>query len=143
MPCGLLRDVVTLLVPSRGADRRLDDRRRLADAFERCGPMENYFNDQPHGEREGHRFLDPEVAEVLRAGRLSCGWSFRTAGKQLDIAHGYLCSLEHGQRVPSVVVAELLMEGYGLGDRDASLVRSIALVGVGRDWHEGAINGPR
>jgi hypothetical protein len=41
--------------------------------------------------------------------------------------------LEKGRRVPSVVVVEALVTGYGLRGPDAALVRSVGLAGVGRD----------
>jgi hypothetical protein len=41
--------------------------------------------------------------------------------------------LETGQRVPSVALAEVLIDGYRLDAGDAELLRSVALPGVGRD----------
>lgn len=105
--------------------------------------MENTATRRPKSEhrgehREPSRFLPPEVAGVLRRGRRARGWSFRMAGKRTGVAFGYLHMLEAGTRVPSVVVAEALVEGYGLSGADAEALRSVALVGVGRDWHHGA-----
>jgi hypothetical protein len=53
----------------------------------------------------------------------------------MGVAFGYLAMLEQGRRVPSTVVAEVLIEGYDLSDAEACLVRSVALPRVGRDWH--------
>jgi hypothetical protein len=50
------------------------------------------------------------------------------------VAFGYLCLLEHGKRVPSVAVAEALVETYGLTSSEAALLRSAALEGVGRSF---------
>jgi hypothetical protein len=52
----------------------------------------------------------------------------------MGLSVGMVWMLDHGQRVPSTVVAELLIEGYKLSYGEAGLVRSAALPGVGRDW---------
>jgi hypothetical protein len=41
--------------------------------------------------------------------------------------------LEADQRVPSVVLAEVLISGQRLRAADAALIRSVALPNVGRD----------
>jgi transcriptional regulator with XRE-family HTH domain len=56
------------------------------------------------------------------------------AGNRTGVSFGYLCLLEHGKRVPSVVVAEALVETYGLTASEAALLRSVALEGVGRSF---------
>jgi transcriptional regulator with XRE-family HTH domain len=97
--------------------------------------MENTVSRRRQGEhREPSRFLRPEVAAILRRGRRARGWSFRVAGQRTGVAYGYLAMLEGGHRVPSVVVADALVESYGLTGADAEAVRSVALPGVGRDW---------
>jgi hypothetical protein len=47
---------------------------------------------------------------------------------------GYLCYLEQGRRVPSVIVAEALIDGLRLDRSEAEQLRSVALRGVGRDF---------
>lgn len=87
----------------------------------------------PPGQREAHRHLAPDIAESLRRARRGRGWSFRAAARATGVNAGYLCHLEHGRRVPSIVVAEALIKGYELTGGDAALLRSAALEGVGRD----------
>jgi ribosome-binding protein aMBF1 (putative translation factor) len=103
--------------------------------------VENRTETRPHGEqrvhREARRYLDPEVAAVLHRARRARGWSYRVAGRRMGVSYGYLAELEAGHRVPSTVVAEVLVDGYGLTDRSAALVRSVAIAGVGRDWRHG------
>jgi hypothetical protein len=41
--------------------------------------------------------------------------------------------IEHGQRQPSITVAEILIRTYELTGQQADVVRSIALADVGRD----------
>ena len=50
------------------------------------------------------------------------------------INFGYLCHLEHGQRVPSVVVVEALVDGLKLDAAEADALRAVGLAGVGRDF---------
>jgi hypothetical protein len=49
-----------------------------------------------------------------------------------------LSMLEAGQRLPSVVLAEDLITGYGLGDGAAAFLRAVALPDVGRASPYGA-----
>ena len=88
---------------------------------------------EPHGP---HRYLAPAIAESLTRARQRRGWSYREAARVTGVDGGYLCHLEHGRRVPSVLVVEALVEGYGLTGSDAENLRAVGLVGVGRDWHE-------
>jgi hypothetical protein len=83
--------------------------------------------------RSPHRHLSPEIAAIFRQARLARRWSYRWAFKETGVPFGYLCMLEGGKRVPSIVVAEVLIEGYGLTYVEADLVRSAALHDVGRD----------
>jgi transcriptional regulator with XRE-family HTH domain len=59
------------------------------------------------------------------------------AAEKLGVSFGYLAMLEGGHRVPSTVVAEVLIEGYRLTYDQADLLRSVALPEVGRDWRLG------
>ena len=77
--------------------------------------------------------LPAELTDALRIARRSRGWSFRTAGGRLGVDGGHLCAIEHGRRIPSIVIARLLIDGYRLDDRHASWLESLALHGVGRD----------
>ena len=77
-------------------------------------PTDNVSVDGPRGQREPHRYLDPEVASSLRKARLRRGWSLRTAARFTGVDAGYMCHLEHGRRVPSVVIAEALISGLKL-----------------------------
>jgi hypothetical protein len=45
-----------------------------------------------------------------------------------------MCHLEHGRRVPSVVIAEALISGLKLNGFEAEQLRAVALSGVGRDF---------
>jgi hypothetical protein len=45
-----------------------------------------------------------------------------------------MCHLEHGRRVPSIVVAEGLISGLKLDAFEAEQLRAVALIGVGRDF---------
>jgi hypothetical protein len=47
----------------------------------------------------GQRELDPRVASVLRLARWRYGWTVRQAGERLGLSIGYVCELEHGNRV--------------------------------------------
>jgi transcriptional regulator with XRE-family HTH domain len=83
---------------------------------------------------EQRRTLAPDVAELLRRHRLARGWSYRQAAKETGVSYSYLAMLEAAARAPSVVLAEALIDAYGIGPGDAEALRSAALVGVGRDW---------
>jgi transcriptional regulator with XRE-family HTH domain len=74
------------------------------------------------------------VASSLRKARLGRGWSFRTAARFTGVDAGYICHLEHGRRVPSVVIAEALISGLKLNGFEAEQLRAVALSGVGRDF---------
>lgn len=89
---------------------------------------------EPAPQRSPHRHLPAEIATIFRHARRRRGWSYRAAAKELGIALGYVAMLDKGQRVPSTVVAEVLIEGYDLTDDEACLVRSVAIPHVGRDW---------
>jgi hypothetical protein len=97
-------------------------------------PTGNAKPDPPQGQRSPHRYLAPEVAESLRRARRRRGWSFRRAGRAIGVNPGYLCYLEQGRRVPSVVVAEALIDGLKLDRDEAADLRAVALYGVGRDF---------
>ena len=97
-------------------------------------PTDNVSVDGPRGQHEPHRYLDPEVASSLRKARLGRGWSFRTAARFTGVDAGYMCHLEHGRRVPSIVVAEGLISGLKLNAFEAEQLRAVALSGVGRDF---------
>ncbi len=90
-------------------------------------------HDPPWRSRHAHRNLDPEVAEMLAQSRRDRGWSQVTAAANLRISRRMIGMLEAGQRVPSVSLAEVLIDGYHLDAGDADLLRSVALPGVGRD----------
>ena len=44
----------------------------------------------------------------------ACTWSLRTAARFTGVDAGYMCHLEHGPRVPSIVVAEAFISGLKL-----------------------------
>jgi transcriptional regulator with XRE-family HTH domain len=98
-----------------------------------AGPTDNVPIDGPRGQHEPHRYLDPEVAESLRKARLRLGWSFRKAAQVTGVDAGYMCHLEHGRRVPSIVTAEALISGLKLDAFEAEQLRAVALRDVGRD----------
>ncbi len=80
----------------------------------------------------GKRHLPADIARSLRLGRRHRGWSLRTAERNLGVSFSYLCHLENGNRVPSSVVAELLIDGYRLGAEEARRLRSSAVPDAGR-----------
>jgi hypothetical protein len=90
--------------------------------------------EESQAERRPQRYLNAEIVTILSQGRKGRGWSYRTAARQMGLSVGMVWMLDHGQRVPSTVVAELLIEGYKLSYAEADLVRSAALPHVGRDW---------
>ena len=90
-------------------------------------------HDPPWRSRHAHRSLDPAVAEMLREARVGRGWSQVQAGRELGVARRMIGMLEAGQRVPSTVMADVLIDGYDLDGPEAELLRSAALHNVGRD----------
>jgi ribosome-binding protein aMBF1 (putative translation factor) len=100
------------------------------------GPMDNETLHPAVEPREPHRYLAPSIADSLTQARHMRGWSYRKAAQVTGVDAGYLCHLEHGRRVPSVVVVEELVKGYGLTGSDAENLRAVGLAGVGRDGHE-------
>ena len=106
----------------------------LTTPSKEAGPTDNVPIDGPYGQHEPRRHLDPDVAESLRRARLRCGWSFRKAAQATELDAGFLCHLEHGRRVPSVVTAEALISGLKLNGFEAEQLRAVALSGVGRDF---------
>ena len=107
---------------------------QLTTPSNEAGPTDNAPVDGPHGQREPRRYLHPEVASSLRRARLRCGWSFRRAAQATGVDAGFMCHLEHGRRVPSVVTAEALISGLKLDAFEAEQLRAVALIGVGRDF---------
>ena len=89
-------------------------------------------HDPPWRSRHAHRSLDPAVARMLAGARHGRGWTQYTAAAALGVSRRMIGMLEAGQRVPSVVMAEDLIGGYGLGVAEAELLRSVALPDVGR-----------
>lgn len=81
----------------------------------------------------GWRTLDRDVAALLRHARRARGWTIRGAGRRLGVAASMICHLEHGERRPSTVLAEILIDGYKMAPADARRLRAVALRGVGRD----------
>jgi len=75
--------------------------------------------------------LPKDVADLLKRARK--GRSFRQAARDTGVDSGYICTLEHGRRAPSIVVAEALIKGYQMSPPDAERLRSASLFGVGRD----------
>jgi transcriptional regulator with XRE-family HTH domain len=82
------------------------------------------------------------VAAILAQARAERGWSCAAAAARLGISRRMLGMLEHGQRVPSVVLAEALIAGYDLDVDQAHMLRSTALPNVGRDspFRDGSMN---
>jgi len=113
---------------------RVLGQRELTTPSQEARPRDNVSVDGPCGQHEPHRYLDPEVASSLREARLRHGWSFRTAARFTGVDAGYMCHLEHGRRVPSIVVAEGLISGLKLNAFEAEQLRAVALSGVGRDF---------
>ena len=110
------------------------EQRELTTPSKAARPTDNVSVDVPCGQHEPHRYLDQEVAESLRKARLRLGLSFRKAAQATGVDSGYLCHLEHGHRVPSVVTAEALISGLKLDAFEAEQLRAVALSGVGRDF---------
>ncbi|MGO9151117.1 MAG: helix-turn-helix domain-containing protein [Acidimicrobiales bacterium] len=108
--------------------------RELTTSSNETRPTDNVSVAGPRRQREPRRYLDPEVASSLRRARLRLGWSLRTAAQFTGVDAGYMCHLEHGRRVPSVVTAEALISGLKLDLFEAEQLRAVALIGVGRDF---------
>lgn len=78
--------------------------------------------------------LPEDIARLISRARLRRGWSYRRAAKACGTVCGYVHMLEHGQRCPSVVMAEALISGLKLNPSEAELLRAVSLRGVGRDF---------
>ena len=78
--------------------------------------------------------LSDDVARLIARARLRLGWSYRQAAGACGTTCGYVHMLEHGQRCPSVVMAEALITGLELNADDAESLRRVSLRGVGRDF---------
>ena len=113
---------------------RVLGQRELTTPSQEARPRDNVSVDGPCGQHEPHRYLDPDVAASLREARLRRGLSFREAAQATGVDAGYMCHLEHGRRVPSVVTAEALISGLKLDPFEAEQLRAVALSGVGRDF---------
>jgi transcriptional regulator with XRE-family HTH domain len=90
-----------------------------------------------HGEHDGERerhSLTQETATMLAAARKSCGWSLRQAAARVGVRHGFVAMLERGERAPSRVTADALIDAYQLDAAAAALLRSEAVTGAGRDY---------
>lgn len=79
--------------------------------------------------------MDPTLGATFRGYRLRHGWSFRQAARVVGVSPGTIRFLEIGQRAPSVVVAEQLIDRYKMSLDDANALRDAALEGVGKDWY--------
>jgi transcriptional regulator with XRE-family HTH domain len=88
--------------------------------------------DPPWRSRHAHRNLPRDVAELLRAARDSHGWTISEASRRTGVSRRMITLLERGERYPSTVLADALIEGYELGQRNAWRLRDIALPNVGR-----------
>lgn len=90
-------------------------------------------HDPPWRSRTAHRNLDPAVAAMLAQARTDRGWNKMRAAARTGVSRRMIGMLEAGQRVPSVVLAETLIDGYELSYTEATLLRSVALRYVSRD----------
>lgn len=117
----LARRVVAL---RPGAPSRLVD---TADVVDAPKP-----GDPPWRSRHAHRSLAPAVSGLLLEARLGLCLTVAEAAERIGITPRMVRYLEAGQRRPSTVVAEQLVEAYELDGDDAAAVRSVALRHVGR-----------
>ena len=62
----------------------------------------------------------------------TAGWSYRQAERKTGVSAGHLCRLEHGQRVPSVAVAELLIDQFHLCGPIVDQLLEVAVSDAGR-----------
>lgn len=102
--------------------------------------MGNGHSEADHGQhpwRPGLRYLDPGIAEAVRHGRINRGWSYRQAERKTGVSAGHLCRLEHGQRVPSVAVAELLIDQFHLCGPIVDQLLEVAVSDAGRSRKPG------
>jgi transcriptional regulator with XRE-family HTH domain len=90
-------------------------------------------HDPPWRSRHAHRNLNPEAAAMLADARAARGWTQVQAAAWTGISRRMIGILEAGQRVPSTVLVEALIDGYGLGLAEAAMLRAVALPNVGRD----------
>jgi transcriptional regulator with XRE-family HTH domain len=80
-----------------------------------------------------HR-LPRDLGGKLREARNECGGTIHEAARRAGISSGMLSYLEHGLRAPGTVVAERLMEVYGLWDRVAEALLEAAIPDRGKAW---------
>lgn len=76
--------------------------------------------------------LSASLAAELRAARLERGLSLLGAAVAAGVSRGYLWLLETGQRCPSLIVADALIEALGMGDESAERLRAVAKTDAGR-----------
>jgi transcriptional regulator with XRE-family HTH domain len=88
----------------------------------------------PHGARQWNprRVITPDVAAMLAAARRGRGWSLREAARRAGVSPGTIVHLEAARRAPSIIVAEDIIEAYGLPPADAARLRSAAVTDAGR-----------
>jgi transcriptional regulator with XRE-family HTH domain len=89
--------------------------------------------DPPWRRRAAHRDLPPDVAAMLRQARLARGWSLSEAERRTLISRRMLSLLERGERRPSVVLAESLVQAYRLGPVSSARLAAVAVRNAGRD----------
>lgn len=89
-------------------------------------------HDPPWRSRTAHRHLPPPLPAALRRARLARGWSYRRAASELGVSASALAHLERGDRLPSTVLAELLIAGLRLDAVSAAGLRRVARPNAGR-----------
>jgi transcriptional regulator with XRE-family HTH domain len=87
-----------------------------------------------HGARQWNprRAVPPDVAAMLAEARRNRGWSIREAARRAGVTPGTIVHLEAARRAPSIIVAEDIIEAYGLPPRDAARLRNAAVTDAGR-----------
>jgi len=102
-------------------------------SWETQGPRTRRTPDPPWRSRVARRDLPADVAAMLRRARLARGWSLSEAERRSLISRRMLSLLEQGQRRPSVVLAESLVQAYRLGPGDSARLQAVAVENAGRD----------
>lgn len=96
--------------------------------------MENARFRQAHGEHPGRTYPPPGFGPAITAARNKAGLGLREAARAAGIPPGYWCLLEHGERSPSVSVAEAVIRAVRADAVAAEAIRDAAVIGVGRDF---------
>jgi transcriptional regulator with XRE-family HTH domain len=78
------------------------------------------------------RIPPPGLGAMLRRARIRRSLGQKEAGRLAGLSQGYLCHLEHGRRLPSMVVAEALACVLQLTEAERQQLYGAAVTDAGR-----------